>query len=733
MSIIMKPTQVVHFDVTVVGGGMAGVCAAIAAARHGAWTALIQDRSVLGGNSSSEMRVWTVGATAMGRNRYAAETGIIGELDLENLYRNPEGNPHIWDSILTDFVMREKNLTLYLNTTVLDTEGTDTHLDCIRAYQMSTETWLEIKSDFFIDCTGDGSLAVSAGVPFMRGRESRECFGESLAPDAEDAFTLGNTLLLYSRDAGKPVVYHVPEFAYDIEHIHNLIVGNEKPLELHTSGCDFWWLETGGSSDTIKDGESIRFELQKLVYGIWNYIKNSGRFEADNMELEWVGSLPAKRESRRLVGAYVLTQNDILEHRDFQDAVCCGGWPIDTHPPGGIYSKKEACEQRDAGVYQIPLRCLYAKNVDNIFFAGRNISASHLAFASTRVMKTCAVMGQAAGTAAALCKQWNKTPATLSERDVSNLQRTLLWDDQWIPNATVLRENQWTPLNRVEASGHSAFENTKVHKMHRLDEEMWIMLPYVPGHNTLCFWMCAEKDCDYQVEYLCGTQRHACNDLVSLGAETVRLDTTPKWVDFKLDFEVPQEQDLFVRMNPVAGAIGVSDTPVCGCVGSVGRRTGLRLVNPCFQIKNAPELFAPCQVQTADTRPTNTPNLWVSAPLSEGPAWLECTLPDEAAGKLAQMQILFDTDLNRDYNQLKPDYYGNRWDAMPAGMAKDFRILTDNGTGTWECLAEHRNYHQRCCRFPVPEDTKRVRIEIQSTWGAPCVGIYAIQLFCESF
>lgn len=729
MSRGIQSTQKVNFDVTVVGGGMAGVCAAIAAARHGARTALIQDRSVLGGNSSSEMRVWTVGATAMGRNRYAAETGIIGELDLENLYRNPEGNPYIWDGILMDFVMREKNLTLYLNTTVLDTVGTDAHLESIHAYQLTTETWLEIRSDFFIDCTGDGSLAVSAGVPFMRGREARECFGESLAPDTEDRFTLGNTLLLYSRDSGKPVAYHAPDFAYGIDYIHNLIVGNEKPLELHTSGCDFWWLETGGSSDTIKDGEIIRFELQKLVYGIWNYIKNSGRFEADNLELEWVGSLPAKRESRRLVGAYVLTQNDILEHRDFPDAVCSGGWPIDTHPPGGIYSKKEACEQRDAGVYQIPLRCLYAKNVDNLFFAGRNISASHLAFASTRVMKTCAVMGQAAGTAAALCKQWNKVPGALYGQEISCVQRTLLWDDLWIPNAAVLRENSWIPLRCVEASGYSTFENTTIQKMHRLDEALWIMLPSIPGNNTLRFWMCADTPCDYQVEYLCGTQRHACKDLAVLGTETVRLETAPQWVDFKFDFTVPQNNDLFIRMSAVAGAIGISDTPVCGCIGSVGQRTGLRLVNPCFQIENVPALFAPSQVQTVYSRPTNTPNQWMSAPLSEESAWLECTLPETPSGTQLQMQIIFDTDLNRDYNQLRPDYYGNGWNVMPPALAKDFRILTDDGTGIWECLEEHRSYHQRCCRFPVAEGVKRVRIEIFSTWGAPCAGIYAVQLF----
>lgn len=158
-----------------------------------------------------------------------------------------------------DFVLLEKNLTLYLNTTVVDTAGTATHLESVYAYQMTTETWFQIKSDFFIDCTGDGSLSVSAGVPFMRGRESRECFGESLAPEKEDAFTLGNTLLLYSRDAGKPVSYHAPDFAYGIDYIHELIVGNEKPLQLHTSGCDFWWLETGGSSDTVKDGANADF------------------------------------------------------------------------------------------------------------------------------------------------------------------------------------------------------------------------------------------------------------------------------------------------------------------------------------------------------------------------------------------------------------------------------------------------------------------------------------------
>lgn len=718
-----------NYDVVVIGGGMAGICAAIASARHGAKTALIQDRSVLGGNSSSEMRVWMVGATAMGRNRYAAETGIIGELDLENLYRNPEGNPYIWDSILLDFVTREKNLSLYLNTTVLKTIENGSHLERIYAYQMTTETWYEITADFFADCTGDGSIGAMAGVPVMHGRESKEQFGESLAPEKEDEFTLGNTLLLYSREAGKKIVYHAPAFAYDIDYIHALIVGNDKPLSLHTSGCDFWWLETGGSSDTIHDGDSIRFELQRLIYGIWNYIKNSGRFDADTLELEWVGSLPAKRESRRLVGAYILTQNDILEHRDFEDAVCCGGWPIDTHPPGGIYSKKEACEQRDAGVYQIPLRCLYAKNVDNLFFAGRNISASHLAFASTRVMKTCAAMGQAVGTAAALCKAWNTVPGQLSEKEILQLQKTLLWDDQWIPNDDVLEKCKGIFLKSVGASGYSKFENTAIKGMHRLQEDLWIQLARLPKDSTVRFWMKADISCLYQVEILCGNQRHACDDLTHLCWEMIRLDEAAQWISILIRNSIQEDQDLFIRMPADEVEIGISTLPVCGCVGSVGKRTGLCLINPCFQIAEAPDFFAPEQLQTIHSRPTNVPNLWVSEPLDQEPAWLECAVPEGLKEESLEMQIRFDTELNRDYNQLKPDYYRNGWDKMPDSLAKEFRVLTDDGSENWMHLAEFKNNHQRCCRIMLNSDVKRVRIEILSTWGAPCAGIYSVQ-FC---
>lgn len=711
------------YDVVVAGGGMAGVCAAIAAARLGVRTALIQDRPVLGGNASSEMRVWMVGATAMGRNRYAAETGIIGELDLENLYRNPQGNPYIWDSILLDFVMHEKNITLYLNTTVLRAYEKNSRLESLIAYQMTTETELEIHAAFFIDCTGDGRVGFLAGVPFFQGQEERGRFHESLAPEKSEPVTLGSTLLLYTRDTGHAVKYHAPDFAYGIEYIHKLITENEKSLSLETNGCDFWWIEVGGEGDTIAEGDVIRAELQKLVYGIWNYIKNSGLYSAETWELEWVGSLPARRESRRMEGAYTLTQNDILQHKTFPDAVCGGGWPIDTHPPGGIYSKKEACEQRDAGVYQIPLRCLYTQKLKNLFLAGRDLSASHLAFASARVMKTCAVMGQAAGAAAALCARWKTLPAGLSDSQMFKLQQELLWDDQWIPGVNYNREVRAT---EIKASGFSRFENEMRDTTHRLDEDLWIMLSALPECKGIQFYLNSDVPCLYEIECLCGTQRNACNDMAVLGTAHACLEGKAQWVEFQFEFSVPEDRDLFLRLPAAAVELAVSRTPVCGCVGSIGGRTGLRLVNPCFRLNEASGFFAPEQAFTAFTRPTFRPNQWVSRPLSKEPAWLQCSL-DILQEEKIEMQVIFDTDLNRDYNQLRPNYYGNGWNRMPPQLARNFRILASPDAKEWRCAATYRDYHRRFCRLKIPEKMRYVRVETLSTWGAPCASIFAIQ------
>ncbi|NLA98206.1 MAG: FAD-dependent oxidoreductase, partial [Spirochaetales bacterium] len=201
-----------------------------------------------------------------------------------------------------------------------------------------------------------------------------------------------------------------------------------------SNGCDFWWVEFGGQKDTINEIASITLELKRLTLGIYNYIKNSGKFDADTLELNWTGSLPGKRESRRFVTEYVLTETDILQNRTFNDVAFHGGWYLDFHPSEGIYSKADFCTQIPVDLYGIPLRCLFSSQSDNLLVCGRILGASHAAFASTRIMDTCALSGQAAGTAASvLVSDQLKTPDLLDKSVYARIQALLVEGDMLLP------------------------------------------------------------------------------------------------------------------------------------------------------------------------------------------------------------------------------------------------------------------------------------------------------------
>ncbi len=214
--------------------------------------------------------------------------------------------------------------------------------------------------------------------------------------------------------------------------------GPAPPPPIHSFEYGYWWFEWGGQLDTIKDNEVIRHELLRIALGIWDYVKNSGHHpEAANWALDWVGAIPGKRESRRLLGRHVLLQDDVLSGRIFPDAVAYGGWAIDLHPPSGVDAADEPPFTPTHGkhLYTIPLRSLYSRNIGNLLFAGRNISASHVAFASTRVMATCAVMGQAIGTAAALALRDGISLDQLAEGEaIRELQQQLIRDDAFLPS-----------------------------------------------------------------------------------------------------------------------------------------------------------------------------------------------------------------------------------------------------------------------------------------------------------
>ncbi|MDF2485315.1 MAG: dependent oxidoreductase, partial [Herbinix sp.] len=378
------------YEFVVVGGGMSGICAAIAAAREGIETALIHNRPVLGGNASSEIRMHICGASCHDAKENSRESGIIEELLLENKRRNPLHSYPIFDSILWEKVRFQKNLTLYLNShmTKVITEGN--RIQSILVEQITTERSFELFGDLFMDATGDGTLGFLAGAEFMTGTEARDTFGEEHAPVKGSPYVMGSTLMFKAKKMEQKVPFIKPFWA-------NTYTEEDLALRDHSNiNSGYWWIEIGGvTEDTIKDGELIRDRLLKAVYGIWDHIKNSGKHDADYLDLEWIGFLPCKRESRRLVGDYVLKEDDCLSERRFEDAVAYGGWPIDVHTPGGLEANHEepTVYLRMMDVFTIPYRCLYSKNIDNLFLGGRIISCSHMAFASTRVMGTCAVVG----------------------------------------------------------------------------------------------------------------------------------------------------------------------------------------------------------------------------------------------------------------------------------------------------------------------------------------------------
>lgn len=451
------------YDVVVIGGGTGGMGAAISAARHGAKTALIQDRPVLGGNNSSEIRMHISGADQHALRKNARETGLVEEIALRNRYFNPQNSFCVSDTVYWEIAKAEKNLTLMLNTSMIDVQTDGDKITKIYATQLPTERKFAIEADIFVDATGDGTLAYFAGAEFMVGREAKETFGEPNAQDVADRYTMGNTLMFTTMDMGHPVPFHKPDWAYtyteeDLKHRKHC---DGEAIWRAKAGVDsgYWWIELGGwKNDIIFDGEDIRDELLKVLYGVWDHIKNGGEHGAANLVLDWVGYVPGKRESRRIVGDYVLREQDLMENHLFDDAVAYGGWTLDQHTVGGMDNLTDdpAHLLTPPVPYQIPYRCYYSKNISNLMMAGRNISCSHMAMASTRVMGTCMVGGQAVGVAAAIAVREGLTPRDVGKTHIREIQQTLLNDDCYIPGLKNEDEKDLARLAKVTASAYEA-------------------------------------------------------------------------------------------------------------------------------------------------------------------------------------------------------------------------------------------------------------------------------------
>ncbi|QBG46723.1 FAD-dependent oxidoreductase [Verrucomicrobia bacterium S94] len=447
------------YDVIVVGAGAAGINAAIASARTGAKTALIQNRPMIGGNNSTEMGVPILGPADYGKKN-AREGGLneeIGRLRSYNFMKK-------WSNGAEVVAAREKNLTIFLNTHVYDVERTDgNRITAVRAFDMIDGHLTRYTGKQFIDCTGDGWVGYYAGAELLRGREPSWMFNESHAPEDGDIFTMSGALFHSSKlaygsvDTGKPTPFKAPSWVWDLSDNTEALEARKGVESSWKSGT--WWHENRNEVDDLWDPESARDGLINVSISYWNWIKNVSKFKekAANRKLTQLPLTNAKRETQRLVGDYILTQDDVLEARHFEDAIGNGGWGLDIHHPEGIFSKEGPFDfNTHTPLYNIPFRILYSRNVPNLFMAGRNVSCSHVALGTLRVQATTGVMGQAAGTAAAMCVQKGTDPRGIYEHHIRELQQQLLKDDVYIIGLRNEDPNDLALMASVSASSEKS-------------------------------------------------------------------------------------------------------------------------------------------------------------------------------------------------------------------------------------------------------------------------------------
>ena len=487
------------YDVVVVGGGPAGLGAAVSAARHGSKVALIQDRPVLGGNASSEIQVPPMGHIGNPPDRVNV-TGLAEEFFPKQGWRNFADSKKI-ESI----VRAEEDISLFLNTraTGVVMEKSDT-IKSVLALAVKTGRRMSFTAPLFIDCTGHGWIGYYAGAEYRMGQEARSEFNESLAPVKAGKHTMGNCLnyavikthdpagvikytdkekvTITGHNQQKPrVAFECPPWAYnwtrdeDFEPLNSHrrrkdIVrpenfdrpsrgkGRNPGNDINGGISNAWWVEYGGMLNTIEDAERIRDELFRINIGLWTYAKNHNPKTVEknsSRELVWLNYVPGVRESRRLIGDYIMSQKDYDNQIVHKDTIGFTDWGPDVHHPEGFWVKGNDCIH----VYQgkrtsIPYRTLYSKNISNLFMAGRCHSATHIGLGGTRVMRPLMQTGQAAGTAAALARKYGTTPRGIYRQHIKELQQELLKDGCYLPGVKNSDKNDLALTAEVIASSY---------------------------------------------------------------------------------------------------------------------------------------------------------------------------------------------------------------------------------------------------------------------------------------
>ena len=738
-------------DLVITGGGLTGTCGAITAARAGLKVILVQDRPVLGGNCSSEVRLWILGATShMGNNnRWAREGGVIDEIMLENAYRNPDGNPLIFDTVLLEKVTREENITLLLNTVVYDLDKTQNgdKIETLHAFCSQNSTKYTLNAPLFCDASGDGIVGFLAGAAFRMGAESMEEFGEKFAPDKAYGELLGHSMYFYSKDIGRPVKFVPPSFALqDITEIPRYKTFNPKDF-----GCRLWWLEYGGRMDTVHDTEKIKWELWKVVYGAWNYIKNSGEFpETENMTLEWVGAIPGKRESRRFEGDYLLKQQDVVEQKVFDDTVAFGGWSLDLHPADGVYSDQAGCNQwHSKGVYSIPYRCFYSKNIENLFIAGRIISATHVAFASTRVMATSATGGQAVAIAAAVAKKHDCSPREVGEKHLEELQLELWRSGQYLPQTAIIDPENLLNNARIAASSTLELkELTGSDQWKTIAHSVAQMLPVKGQMPAVTVWVEASQDTELVAELRKSSKPFNHTPDVTLESKSYRLLAGKHELVLEWNSHFPEECYAFVCFlknehvkiqyseQRVTGLVTVfnATNPAVSNYGKQEPAEDLGVdtfefwcpqrrpagLNLAFKLSEPIQLFGTANLKNGLHRPIAGPNAWVAAIDDRHP---EIDLQWNDNQSISKIDFVFDTDFDHPMENV---IYVHPETVMPF-CAQDIEVLDDAGNVIGTINDNHLT--KRTLTFPKPVTTHSLKIRLQNSHAHVPVSLMEVRVY----
>ena len=731
-----RAAEDLSYDIVVIGGGVAGHSAAVAAARLGSKVVLVHDRPVLGGNSSSEIRVWAIGAATQGYFRNARETGIVEEATLETAYRS-EGLPPkeaepwpMWDIVLKEWCDREPNLDVFLNTRVHEVTVADDRIVSVTALQTSTEKAFRFHASFFIESSGDGEIGAKSGAAWRLGQESRRDFGETMAPEEANTTVLPSTIMFTARDVGRPVPFHPPDWAYDFPTDDDLPFRNHGYIK---SG--YWWISAGGDRDTIDDNEEIRDELYKILFGVWDHIKNHGDHGADNLVLDWVGHVVGKRESRRFEGDYIVVQDDVLYGRLFPDDVAYGGWPIDLHPSRGFHSPDfPTLMIEPEKPYSIPYRALYSCNMENLFLNGRLLSASHIAMGTIRVQKTLGLVGQAIGTAAHMCVQNNLTPRQLGQECIHELQQALLKQDCYIPHVRNQDPHDLARRATVTASSQMALPVVTPDDVHPLyTRRAQKFVTSEPRIDRVSAWLVSERDEAVTVR----AHLRPAPDLWDFSSPEILATETatlaPRhdgWVPFAFVQSVDPSHPYWIEIEPLEGVAWQHsvDEPL-GCQAAAWsdrrfQRIQLDALTPprhaiepvsdegvwrqlrgtyAIRVEPQPYPYGPENVISGVSRPEQGAHVWIADPGESWPHWLELAFPQ--AVTFDTLQLTLDSNLDRQMDEGAKVLTG----PIPE-LIKEYTVQTWQADG-WEILFEEHDNHQRWRRYTFePVTTQRLRM-----------------------